>query len=402
MSYRDFLDSTTGKITGFAVSTAFIVAVGFLAMNFAEGSVVGEHHRPSFGDCGYSHENGDVQGSCGEQRGEINTFESGFGGSELVSGAYQGGEPVPKYFWVRMTGIAVEGEEKAPQFWWLYRNDFLAEPAREDIQEGNFPDDADLYNGDLKWNQDIKQGLERATVCRASIRPAAQGEVYIETTEGQQAFNDEPDADELYIGEMVPEPVQVTADEVMFTEQYMACRFDFTEVMNKGMSLDGYFKSWSGREIMIGGGGDEGSTSFDVDIGMDRDGDGILLENDECPTEAGLQEKNGCPNQASEIVEINGPRNATVGSQVEYSVEVSNPDDDPTTVSWGNGETGKTASYSWNSTGSKEVTVSADDGFNTSSRSLSVQVGEAPEPPSPLEALSSFFSGLLDILWYSG
>jgi hypothetical protein len=48
MSYRDFLDSTTGKITAVGVSAAFLVAAGFLALNFSQGSVVGEDHTPRF------------------------------------------------------------------------------------------------------------------------------------------------------------------------------------------------------------------------------------------------------------------------------------------------------------------------------------------------------------------
>jgi hypothetical protein len=401
MSHRDFLDSTTGKITAVGVSAAFLVAAGFLALNFSQGSVVGEDHTPRFSDCTYVEETGNIQGDCEQNRGEISSF-GGWGGD--VSGAYQDGEPVPKYFWIRIDSIqtfpADGGDEaKSPQMMWLYKNGYVTESGQED----DFPDDVDIAYGDLKWNSELRSSLEAGTVCEATIRPSAQGEVYITTTEEEQAFNDEPDADELHVSEMISSPATVAADDVHITEGYIACLFDFTEVMNKALAMDGYFKSWSGRSIMIGGYDyDEGSTSFDVDFGMDSDGDGFLDENDECPEQPGLEEKDGCPNQPSEIVEINGPRNATLESEVEYSVEVSNPDDDPTTISWGNGDTGETATYTWNSTGTKEITVSADDGFNTSSRSISVQVGEAPEPPSPLEALSSFFSGLLDILWYSG
>jgi len=131
----------------------------------------------------------------------------------------------------------------------------------------------------------------------------------------------------------------------------------------------------------------------------DSDGDGIADTPDECPEEPGLEEKNGCPNQASKIDSINGERNVTVGENVEYSVDINNPDGDSTSVSWSNGETGESASYSWNSTGAKTVSVTIDDGYEQRSGELNVQVGEKQ---GLLEQITGFFGNIWSVLTFSG
>jgi len=381
---------------GFAVFS--LLAIAGLAPVFSQGSAFADSHTPRFDDCTYVEETGNIQGGCGQNRGQISSFGSSLSGE--VGGAYQNGEPVPKYFWVRIDSIqtfpADGGDEaKSPQMVWLYKNGYVTESGRED----DFPDDVDIGYGDLKWNSEIRSALEAGTVCKATIRPSAQGEVTITTTEEEIRFNDEPDSDEVDVSEMISSPATVTAEEIRLTEGYMDCKFDFTEIMNKALAMDGYFKSWDGREIMIGGYDyDEGDTTFNVDFRMDSDEDGVLDRNDECPETPGLKAKNGCPNQVSKIVSVDGPRNVTIGENVEYSVKLRNPDDDSTTITWSNGVTGESASYSWSELGEKSVTVSVDDGFEESSTTVDVQVKQK----SFFGAVLDFFGGLWNALLYGG
>jgi len=140
----------------------------------------------------------------------------------------------------------------------------------------------------------------------------------------------------------------------------------------------------------------------DPSIQYDSDQDGIDDSNDDCPEIEGVQAKNGCPNEPSEIVSVDGSQNVTVGESVEFSVSVNNPDGDSQSISWSNGDTGTTATYSFDSQGSKTVSVTVKDGFTESTETVNVEVSSAPEPPSPLNALSSFFSNLWSIVTFSG
>jgi len=140
----------------------------------------------------------------------------------------------------------------------------------------------------------------------------------------------------------------------------------------------------------------------DPSIQYDSDQDGIKDSNDDCPETSGIEAKNGCLNQASEIVSLDGSSEVAVGQTVEYTVSVENPDGDSQTISWSNGDTGKSAEYTFENPGSRTVSVTVDDGYDEQSESIAVQVKEAPEPPSPLDALSSFFGNIWSILTFSG
>jgi hypothetical protein len=130
----------------------------------------------------------------------------------------------------------------------------------------------------------------------------------------------------------------------------------------------------------------------------DSDSDGVADSNDDCPETPGMPEKDGCPNEEPEIVSLDGERNVTLNNEIEYSVDYRNPDNDDISVSWSNGESGDSATYSWNSTGLKTVSVSVDDGFTTVSEEVRVQVGEKSFWDSVIE----FFGNIWSVLTFSG
>lgn len=95
-------------------------------------------------------------------------------------------------------------------------------------------------------------------------------------------------------------------------------------------------------------------------------------------------------------VEVDGPRNVTVGESVEYTVQT--PDSDSISVSWSNGESGESATYSWDSTGEKTVEVTVDNGVSEKSESIVVNV----EDRSFLESVYGIFGKIWSIITFSG
>ena len=418
MSHRWEWVKSHKYLSGFGALLLVSAVLFGVSTFYFEGSFAYDH-SPRFSDCPTEEDTGDIVGSCPEQWGDIDKFARG----EITG--YKDGEVVSSHFWVEISDVKAGEEEKAPQFWWLYYNDYLTEDGREEVNEGDFPDDVDVTYGDLKWNGDLREKLEAGTICRATIQPESRGYLDITTTEaeslntdvndanwnnqdddgdgqvdeGFQMYNDEPDSDEIYVSNIVPNPKEVTADKIEIRENSMRCRFDFTEIMNKGMELDGKFIEWDGREPVIGGDdGDEGMTSFNVDFGLDSDLDGFRDENDECPETPGIEEKNGCPNQVSKVISVDGPRNVTVGEEVNYSVSVRNPDDDSTSISWSNGATGDSAVYKFNSTGNYTLSVTADDGFEEDTEEIRVRV----EEKTLLGKVAEFFGGIWQFLTFQG
>ena len=382
--------------------------VGVLVQFNVLGSFANGDYTPRFGECTYDEDTGNIQGGCEDRRGELDAFSRG------VTGAYDTstGEPVSKHFWIRIDGIRVEvddgdgDEQKVPQFYWLYKNDYVTEDGLEEINDGGFPDDVDLAYGDLEWGSDLKNGLEAGTVCKATIKPESRGGVTVKYYENGQEktkyYNDEPEGDERHVN-YITDPSTVTASDVRITDRYMACKFDFTEVMNKGLDEGQMFSSWTGREIIIGGhDGDEGSTRFDIDFGIDSDKDGKLDENDECPDEAGSRDS-GCPNSVPEITSFEVPENMTSGESYTVSAQAEDGDGDQLTYSWSNGQTGSSTTFT--ASGNKTmVSVNVSDSFDSVEKSVTVPVLEgnsdetgegSTNDPSGKDSKNNFVSWIL-------
>lgn len=248
---------------------------------------------PRYGECYFDESTGDIlRQECRD------VHEGKIPSNELIG--YSNGERESESFRVRVEGIGVDVNEddpaeKAPQFWWLYSNDYTNSETEEQIEEGDFPDDVDLPR-DLVWNDQIRERLERGSTCTGTFQVESTGEVNIETTTTSQSYNDEPDEDELYV-DRIMDRTTVDGEVVEINEDYLECEFDFTELMNKGLDLPGEFVSWDGREPYIGGDdSDEGYGAVSVEFreSGDSDGDGVVDRNDECPNEAG-EKANGCP-----------------------------------------------------------------------------------------------------------
>jgi hypothetical protein len=393
MSIQEIWDSKEGKLTVLASATALIVLLGVLATNPIQGSFADNHHGVTLTECEYDTE-GNIFGRCDLQSNSDNLhkFRSSFSHNEVKASG-------DTKFWIEIEQIQDGADnEFAPQLQWLQKNGYIKEYALDEPV-------SDLDMHEIIWNSDVKQGLKSGTACSAKLRPGTDGEVVYKWMENgevnTQLYHEDwyvddsryRDIDYLFSG-----PVEVEATDIRFTNYHMYCEFDFDEVVNKGAEHTPFY-SWTGDTIHMGGDDrDEGYAYINVNFGMDTDLDGVLDSEDNCPETPGLPEKNGCPNQASKILSVDGSRNVTVGEQVEYSAKVKNPDDDSTMVSWSNGATGKSAVYTWNSTGNKTVSVTADDGITEETKEVSVRV----EEKSLLASVYEFFGKIWSVITFSG
>ncbi|MFB6209564.1 MAG: hypothetical protein ABEJ56_05535 [Candidatus Nanohaloarchaea archaeon] len=124
----------------------------------------------------------------------------------------------------------------------------------------------------------------------------------------------------------------------------------------------------------------------------DRDGDGVFDRSDECPGTAGRLES-GCRNSKPVITVFDVP--SRVEDEEVFNVSVRARDEDleqqDLSYSWSNGETGRTASYSFVVGGvSRNVSVSVSDGLDSVSRSKSVRVVDSGG------SRTGFFEGLVE------
>ena len=99
-------------------------------------------------------------------------------------------------------------------------------------------------------------------------------------------------------------------------------------------------------------------------------------------------------NQGWRIDSIEGPENVTVGEEVKYSVDVGDSESYSFTITWSNGETGESADYEFDSTGNRTVSVTVDDGFNKDTEEIRVRV----EEKTLLDVISEFFDGIWQAL----
>jgi phage baseplate assembly protein gpV len=136
--------------------------------------------------------------------------------------------------------------------------------------------------------------------------------------------------------------------------------------------------------------GDEASYSFDevgeqtvsvtVSDGEASVSESITLE---------VIEGNSAPKIDQVILKDEVPLN----EELTAVVDASDPDGDQLSYEWSNGDTGSEASFNFESTGLKTVSVTVSDGDKSVSKSGSVSVVE-PEEPGIIEKVLGFFEGL--------
>ena len=376
MSHRWEWVKSHKYLSGFG-TLLLVSAVLFGASTFYfEGSIMSWEGTPYYDDCEADSE-GDLTRCISPNNNAQNLDDLGnreFQANELS-------------YMAKVRNLESGGDLKKPAVVWLYNNGLKTET--EDYG------DLDFRNVDLSGS--VRYGLEEGSTCSMKVnRIESDGETYVNTTEDYKVYEKDDDGDEgVRLQDLNYDDVRVEAEKIEINgEGQVFCKFDYGDIIMKASGLEGELVSIRTPNIpqLVG--------IVGVDFETDMDGDGVLdsTGGDECPETAGIPEKNGCPNQASKILSVDGPRNVTVGEAVNYSVEVRNPDDDSTTISWSNGGTGESASYWFNSTGNYTVSVSVDDGFTTESKDIRVRV----EEKSLLGKIVEFFGGVLDFLTFWG
>lgn len=99
-----------------------------------------------------------------------------------------------------------------------------------------------------------------------------------------------------------------------------------------------------------------------------------------------------------EVQDIIGPETVSVGEEVTYTANVSNLEEVSPSLSWSNGESGESAVYSWNSTGTYTVELTIDDGISETTETINVEV----EDNSLFGGVMEFFRGLWQALTFQG
>lgn len=404
MGIREVWDSTEGKITVLASATILIVLLGFLAVNPVIGSLAdGDHRGITLRNCELSSGYSQISDRCDLNYNKPdfrNMGQGGFSGWDVY--VHKDGNT---NFRVEVGDVdAFGGEEFAPHTLFLANNGYLNQNGEEELQQDGSYENIDIQN-EIAWNSDVKSALEAGTSCSVRIQPYSMSEVVYTWNDSREVktqkyhedwYSHEPDYRDFR--NFFPQPVTLEAGDITIKEHSLWCQFDFKEMMDKGAEHGNMVEFKSDRLEAGGDDSQEGYAKINVNFAMDTDLDGVIDLEDDCPETPGLPVKNGCPNQASKILSVDGPRNVTVGEEAEYDVMVKNPDDDSTTVSWSNGETGDLASYTWNTTGNKTVTVTADDGITEDTEEIMVRVKEK----SLLASISEFFGKIWSILTFSG
>lgn len=88
------------------------------------------------------------------------------------------------------------------------------------------------------------------------------------------------------------------------------------------------------------------------------------------------------PNNAPEISGIEIPGSAKTGEDVEVSVDASDSNGDTLYYSWSNGDSGSSTTYSWTTSGTKEISVEVSDKRDSVSRSASISVEQSNSAPA--------------------
>jgi hypothetical protein len=373
MDIRELWKSTKGKALILSSSTVLILLLGFLAVNFTEGTLA-DNDQKIFEECNVNQE-GHITG-CNIRNHQLLGFSGDFNSeSDNLS--------------VTIDDVAAAGDHKHPALVWLYRNGYGLEQDRLD--------DIDWGRGEVNQSGVILRSLESASTCSVTFDLGTQGEIFVQTTTSEQQYNDEPeDSYERYQRHIMNQQVTIQREGISITDSGIACSVNLADFMDQGMELDGEFRSWSGRGPVIS---DEPGVYGDVkvDFQVNQDGDEFIDAVDSCPTVPGIAGKNGCPNNVPVVESVSGPRNVTVGEPVNYTVEAVDQDEDSLDFSWSNGETGEKATYVFDSKGEKTVSVTVDDGFSESSKEIEVDAEN-----TLFGKFTDFLSNLWSVVTFSG
>lgn len=153
----------------------------------------------------------------------------------------------------------------------------------------------------------------------------------------------------------------------------------------------------------------EASASFDgvmhVDgwerVNLDCDSDGKIERIEDCdgfPISISKELDDISTIPPVEVQEIIGPETVSVGEEVTYTANVSNLDEVSPSLSWSNGDSGESAVYSWNSTGSYIVELTINDGISETTEKITVDV----EEKSLFGGIADFFNSLWQALTFQG
>jgi hypothetical protein len=113
--------------------------------------------------------------------------------------------------------------------------------------------------------------------------------------------------------------------------------------------------------------------SVEYILRSDADGDGVFDRDDECPESAGELDS-GCPNTPPSV-SLDAPEVVEDEEEFEVSVQATDVEGHDLSYEWSNGDTGRTANYSFARSGQNvSVSVSVSDGFGTVSESATVEV----------------------------
>lgn len=125
----------------------------------------------------------------------------------------------------------------------------------------------------------------------------------------------------------------------------------------------------------------EGEEEYDGCNDPDPDGDGVEEDNDDCPETPGVESLDGCPNTEPEIKRVStDPSTVFEGDEVTFSISATDIDGqslDYTTSYNGEEKTGSNPSFTFKSSGTKTVNIEVTDGVETVEKTVDVQVEES-------------------------
>jgi polyisoprenoid-binding protein YceI len=299
-----------GASSFIALIALLAVGIGFIGL---QGSFGGEETKPRFGDC-------DVQDgsdlSCNWVDEQIESFQgSGFGfTSNTIT-------PENSVFTAQVDEAHVFDEDDyddvPPIVPYLARNGYTLDSTDQDKALADYDEDH------VNTSTPVLKSLENASSCRLTADIASHGEIRITTTQVEQEYNDEPDEPGVrHTRYLMPDPVTQQAESInVASNGKVYCQFNFTEMMNKGMELDGKFQEWDGR-LPVAGDEVGSSGQITVDLEIDSDSDGTIDYYEPNPEDVVTYPEN---NSTTDPINTNETENTDDENQSDDS-DTSQPD----------------------------------------------------------------------------
>lgn len=324
----DFLKKITSS--NFNVWIVFLVLVtigiGIPTSNLL--STIDINHEPAVDDCNVDSK-GDVVGGCEIRDPSLR---------EAYDRFWERGDS----FKLAVLHIEKDGEEKAPHSYFLYGNNLISEDEKDKTHS-----ELDMYQGDYKWSSNIRKSLKKGSTCSIDASIGSFGQVdfkYMKNGESfVQRYSDDPDGDQIDIDRLMND-VEVKAEEVGFENEYVYCKFKVESILDNNQH-NGEFVSWDVGYPTFEGGSNGGSLSnVQVDFGFK-------------PVIKSLE--------TSEKVET--------GEELVASVSYFDPSKS-TSVTWSNRETGNQSSFVFDTSGTKNISVTVSNKDSSVQESKTIQV----------------------------